>query len=76
MTVKHPYAETIVERIDLEGMTPEEALAQAVHDCPECKAARERGEAPENVEVAVLRPDRSVLRRRPRWRHLKRTARR
>lgn len=72
ITLKDPYGETILHRIDdFEGLTPEEALAQTIHDCPECQAARERGEAPENVEIAVLRPDRSVLRRRPRWRHLK-----
>ena len=77
MTLKDPYGETILHRIDdFEGLSPEEALAQTIRDCPDCQAARERGGAPENVEIAVLRPDRSVLRRRPRWRHLKRVMRR
>jgi hypothetical protein len=55
----------------------EEAM-QLIDDCPDCKAARERGEP----SLVLTRPElmkltRSVLRRRyPRWRDLKRIVRR
>jgi hypothetical protein len=57
-------------------------LRQQVHDCPECRAAWERGERPHVVTRReldeILRDARRqrVLSRRPRWRTLKRHARR
>ncbi|HUS27430.1 MAG TPA: hypothetical protein VMZ53_02945 [Kofleriaceae bacterium] len=50
--------------------------AQLIHDCPECRAAMERGEKPTFLDPPqVERANRhGLFRRRPRWRDLKRTA--
>ena len=55
---------------------PKELMEQLMHDCPECRALRARGETPVVVDVEAMRGTRNVFRRRPRWRDLKRTARR
>ena len=55
----------------LEGQELMEAL---VDDCPECRAARERGEVP---TFGIGDEFRDLIRgRRPRWRNLKRYVRR
>jgi len=54
---------------------PREWMRKAVHDCPECRAAMERGEVPQfgtfDPELE-LPPPRPRFWRRPRWRTLKR----
>ena len=67
--------------------SPEEQLRQMLHDCPECRAALERGERPQigvpvPVEMleamwsakllATAQPRRPSRWARPRWRELKR----
>jgi hypothetical protein len=60
-----------------------EHLRQQMDDCPLCKEARARGEVPQWGDMELLREvmDRAerrqrLSRRRPRWRTLKRHARR
>jgi hypothetical protein len=72
--------EPIPADVDIEAY-----LKQQLHDCPECRAAWERGErptmvGPEELEqarawyrtMAVDERHRAALARRPRWRDLKR----
>jgi hypothetical protein len=60
-----------------EAFDPAAALEKIMHDCPECRAARDRGEQPQIFDLASLPAKRDVIRdRRPRWRKLKRKARR
>jgi len=59
-----------------EGEDPAAALQRVIDDCPECQAARARGESPVSLTgeqiLAQLRPRRDIIRdRRPRWRDLK-----
>ncbi len=69
--------ETKVEEIpDDAPSDPKELMQQLIHDCPECRALRAQGETPVIVDAEAIRGTRSVFRRRPRWRDLKRTARR
>jgi hypothetical protein len=72
--------EITIEKVDVpEGETfdPAAFLEKAMHDCPDCQAARARGEVPRIVHVDSLPAKRDVVRdRRPRWRDLKRNARR
>jgi hypothetical protein len=63
----------IIDSLDVTGMTAEDLL----HDCPECRAALERGEQPITMSPeqlrALQRPPtgrmRPVMRRRPYRRH-------
>jgi hypothetical protein len=55
---------------------PHEVMEQLMHDCAECRALRARGETPIIFDAETMRGARGVFRRRPRWRHLKRIARR
>jgi len=64
-----------------EGEDPAAAFQRVLDDCPECKAARARGEKPqvhsgEELRAFMnggVRPRRDIIRdRRPRWRDLKR----
>lgn len=59
-----------VEEIEGDPSDPQALYEQTIRDCPECQAAVARGEPPQILDMPLL-PDRSVLRRRPRWRHLK-----
>jgi Zn-finger nucleic acid-binding protein len=62
----------IVRVTDMDpNLDPVEALVREIHDCPECRAAIERGEVPQifNVENAAPPPR---FARRPRWRTFKR----
>ncbi|HEY5944096.1 MAG TPA: hypothetical protein VIV40_01330 [Kofleriaceae bacterium] len=60
-----------------EEVSPREALEQIMHDCPECRAARARGEVPTFGDGDPLPVLRDVIRdRRPRWRDIKRRVRR
>lgn len=75
-------------REPLKATTPEEAkaeLAQLIHDCPECRAARERGEEATMITGADLLRELEQVRRngapwrgfkRARWRDLKKRVRR
>lgn len=69
-----PAARAIVANMEMPaGMTMEQML----HDCPECRAALERGETPDFVAspADLARINRhGFMRRRPRWRYLKRVA--
>ena len=61
----------------MKARTLEEAraeLQQLIHDCPDCQAARGRGEVPQIVEVSRV-PMRERF-RKPRWRTFKRRVRR
>lgn len=55
-----------------------EHLRRAMHDCPDCRAAMERGEVPqfgtgaELEALATAMPRKPLFPRRPRWRDLKR----
>jgi Zn-finger nucleic acid-binding protein len=68
--------EDVPADVDLEAY-----LKQQVHDCPECRAAWDRGERPKIVTRAELDNELRAARRqrvslrRPRWRTLKRHAR-
>lgn len=72
--------EITIEPIEVpegEVFDPAAYLEQVMHDCPECRAARARGETPLVVTNQSMPAKRDVIRdRRPRWRKLKRTARR
>lgn len=69
--------ETKVERIPDDAPTdPVELMQQLVHDCPECRALRARGEEPVVIDGRAISRTHSVFRRRPRWRDLKRKVRR
>jgi hypothetical protein len=68
--------EDIPADVDIEAY-----LREQVHDCPECRAAWERGERPQVVTRRELdkilrnvKRERIAL-RRPRWRNLKRYVR-
>jgi hypothetical protein len=55
----------------LAKLPPNEMIEAIIHDCPECRAERARGEQPLLMQPAR----RDVIRdRRPRWRKLKRRA--
>jgi hypothetical protein len=62
----------------MRATTHEEAIAELereIHDCPECNAARARGEP--TISISPPQPMRGMDRfRRPRWRDLKRRVRR
>jgi hypothetical protein len=69
------------------GATADEldaAMQQALHDCPECRAARARGEQPMMISGAELLRELESVRgvgpglgfKRPRWRDLKKRVRR
>ncbi len=38
--------ETRIETVDVDTTDPTEMMKQLLHDCPECRAAMERGETP------------------------------
>jgi len=59
----------VVRLTDMDpNLDPVEALAREIHNCPECRAAIERGEVPQ-----IFTPPRpSPFARRPRWRTFKR----
>jgi hypothetical protein len=60
-----------------EVFDPAAFLEQVMHDCPECRAARARGETPIVITPDAPPAKRDVIRdRRPRWRDLKRRTRR
>lgn len=62
---------------ELAHLPPAEMLERLMDDCPECRAARARGEVPTIVELTPQPAKRDVIRhRRPRWRTLKHRARR
>ena len=66
-----------IEVPDGEVFDPTAWLEQVMHDCPECRAARARGETPIVVTPDSPPAKRDVIRdRRPRWRDLKRRTRR
>ena len=74
-----PAAKAMVANIEMPpGMTTE----QMIHDCPECRAAMARGEKPiiggplpDGSTLELTRMNRhGFLRKRPRWRYLKRVA--
>jgi hypothetical protein len=74
-----PFDDITIEPVpaELAHLPPAEMLERLMHDCPECRAARARGEVPKIVAVPPLPAKRDVIRdRRPRWRSLKRRARR
>jgi hypothetical protein len=78
VTLDTTTGETKIEDIPphlahLEGQALMEAL---MHDCPECRVARERGETPTfGTGEDLARMARDIIRgRRPRWRNLKRRA--
>jgi hypothetical protein len=72
--------ELTIERIELpegEVLDPAALLEKLMHDCPECRAARARGETPIVFTPGSPPAQRDVIRdRRPRWRDLKRRTRR
>jgi hypothetical protein len=85
-TRHEPFIDFEVQPLDVTIKTPEEARAlmeQLIHDCPECRAARARGEEPMIFEGPLptprpeeLRRARGLFARRPRWRAMKRAGRR
>ncbi|MGE3454489.1 MAG: hypothetical protein AB7O24_05210 [Kofleriaceae bacterium] len=58
------------------GLDPEELARKMIHDCPECRAAMERGEQPMVVDPRELAAERRYQRWRVRdanrWRRRKR----
>jgi hypothetical protein len=71
------------ELTDADLDDPVALLEQLMHDCPECQAARARGETPifgtgeDLLRQQPSGPVRDIIRdKRPRWRTLKRNARR
>jgi hypothetical protein len=66
--------EVTVQEHEVDTLDPQALYEQSIRDCPQCQAAVARGEPPQILDLPLL-PDRSVLRRRPRWRHLKRFVR-
>jgi hypothetical protein len=88
MGMKHVVTDlTTGKIIKMEDIPPDvdvrEHLRQQMDDCPLCKEARARGEVPHEVDMELVREvmDRAARRqrvsmRRPRWRTLKRHARR
>jgi hypothetical protein len=79
-TIRIGNQEITIEPIEVpegEVFDPAAYLEKVMHDCPECRAARARGETPLVVANPALPAKRDVIRgRRPRWRTLKRRARR
>jgi hypothetical protein len=78
MTFDIETGETKIEDIPahLGGLEGRELLEQLVHDCPECRAARARGERPLIVEGSPPAKRDLLRNRRPRWRTFKRNVRR
>jgi hypothetical protein len=87
MGMKHTVTDLTTGKITIEdipaGVDPREWMRQRMDDCPLCKEARARGEVPHDVDIELVREvmDRAARRqrlsmRRPRWRTLKRHARR
>ena len=75
ITIDTTTGETKTEDVPqhLASASPRQMLEQLMDDCPECRAARARGEEPLFIDVPP--PPRDIIRgRRPRWRKLKRTA--
>ena len=69
--------ETTVEPLHVaDGEDPVAAFQRVLDDCPECQAARARGEKPIAMSgdqlPEELRPREIIRDRRPRWRDLKR----
>jgi hypothetical protein len=88
-TTHFPQLEMTVQPLGHSINTPEDAraaLQKIMDDCPDCRAARARGEEPVIVEgpfsmtaslPAADRPQRrAIFARRPRWRTMKRLSRR
>jgi hypothetical protein len=87
MTMKHVITDltgTILEIEDIPaGVDPLEHMQRKMDDCPLCQEARARGEVPRFATPSMVRELNddlarqrlAALRRRPRWRDLKRKAR-
>jgi hypothetical protein len=54
-----------------DGADPREVLQQAMHDCPQCQAARAAGEVP-IAHGGDIRDRHRIFTKRPRWRTRKR----
>lgn len=67
-----------LDRDDLADMSPRDQLRQVMDDCPECQAARARGEVPQYFSTdELLGEERRARRKKPtirRWRTMKRRA--
>lgn len=66
-----------LDRDDLADMSPHDQLRQAMDDCPECRAARARGEVPTYYSNLDLHDEPRQRRKKPtirRWRAMKRRA--
>ena len=79
-TMRFGNQEITIEPVEVpegEVFDPAAYIEKVMHDCPECRAARARGETPIVITPDSLPAKRDVVRdRRPRWRTLKRRARR
>lgn len=63
--------ETKIETVDVDSDDPVEMMKQLLHDCPECRAAMERGEQPKIVTGEEMKQRVERMNRRRRWRQPK-----